>query len=82
MTTKAIQKPKKRKLIDISEDALQTLSVKAALKGKSLKAYMEMIIELQAELSDEEVYAFMLKNYPPQPLSEEEKKEFETWLGV
>ncbi len=82
MTTKAIQKPKKRKLIDISEDALQTLSVKAALKGKSLKAYIESLIEAEAKLSIEEAYAFLLENYPPEPASEEEEAAFRKKMGI
>ena len=82
MTTKALQQPKKRKLIDISEDTLNVLSFKAATKGKSLKAYIESLIEREAKVSDEELYAFMLEHHPTEPISEEEKKEFESWLGV
>lgn len=82
MTTKAFQKPKKRKLIDISEDALQTLSVKAAMKGKSLKAYIETLVETDAVLSIEEAYTFLLQNYPPEPASDKEAREFEALLGV
>ena len=80
MTTKALQQPKKRKLIDISEDTLNVLSFKAATKGKSLKAYIESLIEREAKVSDEELYAFMLEHHPSEPASPEEEVEFRKWL--
>ena len=81
MKTKTIQQPKKRKMIDISEKALDILAIKASLNDKSLKAYIEWIIERAAKISDEELYAFLLKNCPTEPVSEKEKREFETWLN-
>jgi|GEM_PF-3851924 hypothetical protein len=82
MTTKTVKQPKKRKLIDISEEALNILSIKAVSKGKSLKAYIESLVEREAKITDEEIYAFMLEHYPPEPASEEETKAFEALLNV
>lgn len=82
METKTIKQPKKRKLIDISQEAVNVLSIKAASSGKSLKAYMESLIEQEAKITDEDVYSYLLEHFPTEPANEEETKVFETWLKV
>lgn len=77
---------KKRKIIDLPEDAFRSLSVKAAARGKNLKVFIEelLINEAKAEPTDEELYRFMLNTHPEgkESLSNEETGEFEKWLGV
>lgn len=82
MGTKTIKQLKKRKLIDISQEAVNILSIKAASSGKSLKAYMESLIEQEATITDEDVYAYLLKHFPPELASEEETKAFEMSLKI
>jgi len=75
---------KKRKNIDLPERTFRSLAVMAAVNGKSLKSYIENILEEEAKLlEEEEVYKVLLKNPETQEIiSEEEKEKFETWLGV
>jgi len=73
----------KRKIIDIPEDTFRNLSILAAQEGKSLKAYIEMILISQARLmSDEEVYQILVAAEPEGKVaaSNEEKNDFEKWL--
>lgn len=53
MATVLIQK--KRKNIDLSEDVIRKLSVMAAAKGKSLKAYIESLAIREAGKIDLEI---------------------------
>jgi|WetSurSiteA1Bulk_404760.scaffolds.fasta_scaffold585602_1 hypothetical protein len=75
---------KKRKNIDLPERTFRSLSVLAAANGKNLKAYIENVLEEEAKLlEEEEVYHILLKNPETQEiLSAEEKRTFETWLGI
>ena len=84
MKTKAILE-KKRKNIDIPIDIFRNLSIRAAAEGKSLKAFIENILILEANaLSDEEIYRTLVFSKPAgnEYLSEQEQANFENWLGV
>lgn len=50
MSTTTLQR--KRKYIDLPVDTFQKLSAMAASKGQSLKAFMESVLETEAESSD------------------------------
>lgn len=75
-----------RKLIDLPDNVIKGLQLRATTLGVSLKKYMEdvLIEKSEEELSDEQLYELMLMMYPDGQVqsSENEKKDFETWLGV
>lgn len=75
-----------RKLIDLPDNVIKGLQLRATTLGVSLKKYMEdvLIEKSEEELSDEQLYELMLMMYPDGQVqsSEKEKKDFETWLGV
>lgn len=75
----------KRTSVDLPEDILHCLSIKAAEKKTSLKKYMENLLIRDAEdMDDNETYAYLSKTRPDGHvmLNEEEKEEFENWLGI
>ncbi len=75
----------KRKIIDLSEDTFKTLSIMAIQKGTNLKKYIEDVLnELADNYEDAKIYAKLSKEYPDGNvmLNEQEKAEFEKWLGV
>lgn len=75
---------KKRKLIDLPLDVDKRLSVMAAAQGKSLKVYIEAILERQSRRFNEDAILAELSMEPEAniPLEGKELKEFEKWLGV
>jgi hypothetical protein len=83
MTTPVLQK--KRKNIDLPVDTFRNLSIRAAAEGTNLKAYIENLLIVEANLfSDEELYKF-LNNTKPNGnvfLNESEQTAFENWLGL
>jgi len=83
MATMALQS--KRKIIDLSEDTFRSLSIMAANKGTNLKNLIEGLLDKAAEAYDENnQYAWLSENISEgkEMVGEEEKKEFESWLGV
>jgi len=83
MATTTVQ-PKK-KIIDISGDTFRSLSVMAANRGVNLKKFIESILDSVAEAYDEnQQYAWLAENIPEgkEKASEEEKVDFENWLGI
>ena len=79
---------KKRKLIDVREDTLRTLSIKAAMEGTSLKKIIEEMLNNEADKieSDAEykLYVNLLQTDPDGKtyLSPEETLTFEKRLGL
>lgn len=75
-----------RKLIDLPDNTIKALQLRATTEGVSLKKYMEDILIKKSEehLTDEQLYELMLMMYPDgkEKLDESEKAEFESWLGV
>ena len=77
--------PSKRKIIDLNEDTFKTLSIMAIQKGTNLKNYIEDVLnELAENFEDAKIYARLSKECPDGNvmLNEQEKAEFEKWLGV
>ncbi len=75
----------KRKIIDLNEDTFKTLSIMAIQKGTNLKNYIEDVLdELAENYEDAKVYARLSKEFPDGNvmLNEQEKADFEKWLGV
>lgn len=75
----------KRKVIDINGDTFRTLSVMAAQQGTNLKNFIEKSLDaVAADFQDSMLYAWAIENDPEGSIlaSEEEKVEFEAWLGV
>ena len=83
MATTALQL--KRIIIDLSEDTFRSLSIMAANKGTNLKNLIEVLLDKAAEAYDENnQYAWLSENFSEgkEMVGEEEKKAFESWLGV
>lgn len=83
MTTTTVQS--KKKIIDISGNTFRALSVMAASRGTNLKKFIESVLDSVAEAYDEnQQYAWLVENVPEgkEKASEEEKADFESWLGV
>lgn len=84
MRTVAIT-PSKRKIIDLSEDTFKTLSIMAIQRGTNLKKYIEDVLtDLAEDFEDAKIYAQLSKECPNGNvmLNEQEKADFEKWLGV
>ncbi len=84
MNTKTLT-PTKRKIIDLNEDTFKTLSIMAIQKGTNLKNYIEDVLnELADDYEDAKIYAKLCKERPEGNvmLNEQEKADFEKWLGV
>lgn len=82
---KAITAEKKRKIIDIDATTFHSLSVAAARAGVSLKKFIENLLDNAAEsYNDAAVYSYLLESDPDgtELLSQDEKTEFENWLGL
>lgn len=75
---------KKRKLIDLSPEVERMLSILAASQGKNLKAYIESVLEQQAQEVNEDAILAELSREPEAniPLEGKELDEFKTWLGL
>ena len=64
---------------------LRSLSLMAANKGTNLKRLIEGLLDKVAEdYDDSKAYAWLVENRPDGQvfLNENEKKDFENWLGV
>ena len=75
----------KKITIDLSEDTFRWLSIMAANRGTNLKSLIEVLLEKAAEAYDEnKQYAWLSENISEgkEMVGEEEKKAFESWLGV
>ena len=77
--------PNRRKVIDLKGDTFRPLSLMAANKGTNLKRLIEGLLDRVAEdYDDSKAYTWLVENRPDGQvfLNEEEKKDFENWLGV
>lgn len=77
--------PNRRKVIDLKGDTFRSLSLMAANKGTNLKRLIEGLLDNVAEdYDDSKAYAWLVENRPDGQvfLNENEKKDFENWLGV
>ena len=75
----------KKKLIDLKEDTFKALSVMALQHGTNLKHIIETILDNVAENhNDTHLYELLSKSDPEgkEAISQEEKADFENWLGV
>ena len=79
---------KKRKLIDVREDTLRTLSIKAAMEGTSLKKIIEELLNKEADKIEEaaeyKMYVNLLETDPDGKiyLNPEETSTFERRMGL
>ncbi len=76
---------RKRKLIDLDENTFKILSINAVKNGTNLKDYIETVLnKIADDIEDSELYTYLLKNFPEgqEMISNQEKKDFENWLGV
>lgn len=77
--------PSKRKIIDLDENTFKTLSIMAIQKGTNLKNYIENLLnEIAEDYEDAKIYDKLSKERPEGNimLNEQEKADFEKWLGV
>ena len=77
--------PSKRKIINLDEPTFKTLSIMAIENGTNLKNYIEHILsDIADNYEDARLYAKLSKERPEGhvKLNEQEKAEFEKWLGV
>lgn len=83
MITATVQ-PKK-KLIELKEDTFKSLSIMAIHQGTNLKRFIENILDkVASDYDDTLLYDHLSKSDPDGKLSltQEEKSDFENWLGV
>ncbi len=76
---------KKRKLIDLDDNTFKILSINAIKNGTNLKDYIETVLsKIASNIEDVELYSYLLKKFPEgqEVINEQEKKDFENWLGV
>ena len=77
--------PSKRKIINLDESTFKTLSIMAIENGTNLKNYIEKLLsDIADNYEDARLYAKLSKERPEGHvmLNEQEKAEFEDWLGV
>ena len=77
--------PSKRKIINLDESTFNTLSIIAIENGTNLKNYIEHLLsDIADNYEDARLYAKLSKERPEGHvmLNEQEKAEFEDWLGV
>ncbi len=77
--------PSKRKIINLDESTFKTLSIMAIEEGTNLKNYIEKLLSGIADnYEDARFYAKLSKERPEGHvmLNEQEKEDFEKWLGV
>ena len=75
----------KRKIINLDETTFKTLSIMAIEEGTNLKSYIEKLLSDIAEShEDSKLYAKLSKERPEGHiiLNQQEKTDFENWLGV
>ena len=77
--------PSKRKIIDLDDTTFKTLSIMAIEEGTNLKNYIEKVLsEIADNYEDLKLYAKLSKERPEGHviLNQQEKTDFENWLGV
>ena len=77
--------PSKRKIINLDETTFKTLSIMAIEEGTNLKNYIEKLLsDIADNYEDARLYAKLSKERPEVHvmLNEQEKSDFEDWLGV
>ena len=77
--------PSKRKIINLDESTFKTLAIMAIENGTNLKNYIEHLLsDIADNYEDARLYAKLSKEHPEGHvmLNEQEKAEFEDWLGV
>ena len=77
--------PSKRKIIDLDDTTFKTLSIMAIEEGTNLKNYIEKVLsEIADNYEDSKFYAKLSKERPEGHvnLNQQEKTDFENWLGV
>ena len=77
--------PSKRKIINLDESTFKTLSIMAIENGTNLQNYIERLLsDIADNYEDARLYAKLSKERPEGHvmLNEQEKAEFEDWLGV
>ena len=77
--------PSKRKIIDLDDTTFKTLSIMAIEEGTNLKNYIEKVLsEIADNYEDSKLYAKLSKERPERHdiLNQQEKTDFEDWLGV
>ena len=81
-----LRKPaRRRKVIDLSPKAYQSLTDMAADHGTDLKHFIESSLEEMAEnYDDAETYTYLLQSHPEgtDMVCEEDGLKFEQWLGL
>lgn len=81
----ATSSPSKRKIINLDEATFKTLSIMAIEEGTNLKNYIEKLLsDIADNYEDAKLYAKLSKERPEGHvmLNEQEKADFEKWLGV
>lgn len=84
MSTTALSSSK-RKIIDLNEHTFKTLSITAIQKGTNLKNYIEELLnDIAEDYEDAKIYAKLSEERSEGHimLNEQEKADFEKWLGV
>ena len=77
--------PSKRKIINLDEATFKTLSIMAIEEGTNLKNYIEKLLsDIAYNYEDSKHYAKLNKERPEGHviLNQQEKDDFENWLGV
>ena len=77
--------PSKRKIIDLDDTTFKTLSIMAIEEGTNLKNYIEKVLsEIADNYEDSKLYAQRRKEHTEGHviLNQQEKTDFENWLGV
>ncbi|MGN0225304.1 MAG: hypothetical protein ACI4A7_04415 [Prevotella sp.] len=77
--------PSKRKIINLDESTFKTLSIMAIENGTNLKNYIEKLLsDIADNYEDALIYTKLSKERPEGhvKLNEQEKADFEKWLGV
>ena len=75
----------KRKIINLDEATFKTLSIMAIEEGTNLKNYIEKLLsDIAYNYEDSKHYAKLNKERPEGHviLNQQEKDDFENWLGV
>ena len=75
----------KRKIINLDEETFKTLSIMAIEEGTNLKNYIEKVLsDIADNYQDSKLYAKLSKERPEGHiiLNQQEKTDFENWLGV
>ena len=75
----------RREIINLNEGTFMFLSIMAEQKGMNLKNLIEEILDGVADgYDDNKIYEWLVRNVPDGTVkaSDEEKADFENWLGV